>query len=281
MKDHSNEHKIEKMAKALDVSRSGYYAWLKRPESNRVNANRRLLEEIKKIHLEHKKVYGSPRIYKELLKRGWKCSKKRVARLMSENNIRSKIRKKFKPTTNSKHSNPVARNILKREFAVKSPDKVWVSDMTYISTQEGWLYLCVIIDLYSRKVVGWSMGTRLDTNLLINAFIMACFNRNYPKKVIFHSDRGVQYTSNKFLEKLKDNKFISSMSRKGDCWDNACAESFFHTLKMEEVYHQRYESREEARRSIFEYIEIFYNRKRIHTYLGDMSPEEFETKDCA
>jgi transposase InsO family protein len=281
MKEHSKEYSIEKMAQVLGVSKSGYYSWLKRPESKRSLENKKLLEDIKKIHEESRRTYGSPRVHKALLKKGLKCSIKRVARLMCENNIRSKVRKKFKATTNSKHSNPVAPNLLDRNFIVQAPDKVWVSDITYIYTNEGWLYLCIIVDLYSRKVIGWSMGCRIDTKLVKRSFLMALINRNYPKGVLFHSDRGVQYTSKAFQSVLEKSKYVCSMSRKGNCWDNACAESFFHTLKTEEVYHKKYKTRIEAKRSIFEYIEVFYNRKRIHSFLGDMSPEEYEIKHRA
>lgn len=281
MKEHSKEHSIEKMAKVLGVSKSGYYAWLKRPVSKRALENEKLLEDIKTIHKESRETYGSPRMYKDLRKRGIKCGERRVARLMRENNIRSKASKKFKATTNSNHSNPVAENLLARELKVDSPDKVWVSDITYIHTKEGWLYLCVVIDLFSRKVIGWSMSNRIDTDLVIKAFLMALINRRKPNGVLFHSDRGVQYTSKAFQAILAENKYTCSMSRKGNCWDNACAESFFHTLKMEEVFHCNYKKQAEARRSIFEYIEVFYNRKRIHSYLGDMSPDEYERKNCA
>ena len=281
MKGHSNEHSIEMMANILEVSRSGYYSWLTRPESKRSIENKKLLEEIKMIHKESRQVYGSPRIHAKLVMQGWNCCQKRVARLMKDNNIRSRVVKKYKATTNSKHSNPVADNLLSREFSVHAPDKVWVSDITYIYTDEGWLYLCVIVDLFSRKIIGWSMSKKIDTDLVIKAFLMAKLNRNNPKGVLFHSDRGVQYTSKGFQAILIDNKYLCSMSRKGNCWDNACAESFFHTLKMEEVYHQRYKTREEARNNIFEYIEIFYNRKRLHSYLGYMSPEEYESKKRA
>lgn len=281
MKGHSNEHSIEMMANILKVSRSGYYSWLTRPESKRSIENKKLLEEIKMIHKESRQVYGSPRIHAKLVMQGWNCCQKRVARLMKDNNIRSKAVKKYKATTNSKHSNPVADNLLSRKFTVHTPDKVWVSDITYIYTDEGWLYLCVIVDLFSRKIIGWSMSNKIDTDLVIKAFLMAKLNRNNPKGVLFHSDRGVQYTSKRFQTILFDNKYLCSMSRKGNCWDNACAESFFHTLKMEEVYHQRYKTREEARNNIFEYIEIFYNRKRLHSHLGYMSPEEYENKKRA
>ena len=281
IKKNRNIFCIGKMAKMFKISRSGYYDWLKRPESKRSMENKMLLKNIIKIHNESRNIYGSPKVYKELQKQEIKCGINRVVRIMRENNIRSKIRKKFRPTTNSNHKNPVAKNILDRNFYVNKPNKVWVSDITYIYTKEGWFYLCVIIDLFSRKVIGWSMGNRINTGLLIKAFTMACLNRNHGDGVIFHSDRGVQYTSKDFQNLLKKRSFICSMSRKGNCWDNACAETFFRSLKVEEVYHNFYYTREMARKSIFEYIEIFYNRKRIHSYLNNMSPMEYEKEKCA
>jgi transposase InsO family protein len=281
MKNNSMFHSIEKMAKVLGVSKSGYYSWLNRPDSKRSKDNKKLLSIIKNIYENSKRRYGSPKIHKALLKMGVKCGKNRVIRIMRDNNIRSITKKKFRITTNSKHNNPVFNNILNRQFEVEKPNKVWVSDITYIYTNEGWLYLCVVIDLFSRKIIGWCLSNSISVEIVINAIKMACFNRNYPKGVIFHSDRGVQYTCNDFQKILNIYNFNCSMSRKGNCWDNACAESFFRSLKVEEVNHYKYLTRDEARASIFEYIEVFYNRKRIHSSLGYLTPEEYEIQKSA
>ena len=270
---------IERLLKVLNIRKSGYYKWLSRTPSKREIENDKILSEIKAAYLNSRGMYGSPRVYKCLHNKGIKCGKNRVVRLMKENQIVSKTRKKYKTTTNSRHNNPVYENILDRRFQVDKPNKVWVSDITYIWTDEGWLYLCVIIDLYSRKVVGWAMREWLDNKLVISAFSMAYLQRK-PNldTLLFHSDQGIQYTSKDFQKILKNKKVLCSMSRKGNCWDNACAESFFHTLKAEEVQHFRYYTRESAKVRIFDYIERFYNNSRMHSYLGYMNPTEFENK---
>lgn len=278
MKEHSGKFPVKKMARCLNVSRSRYYKWLREKPCVRKNYNAALLDLIQDIFKNNKGRYGSPRIHKDLKESGHKCGHNRVSRIMSENGLRARRKRKFKVTTDSRHDYPVSPNILKRNFEVKKRDKVWVSDITYIWTFQGWLYLCVIIDLFSRKIVGWSMGNRIIAGLTKNALQMAIMHRKPGKNLIFHSDRGVQYASHEFREVLKQNKMIQSMSRKGDCWDNACAESFFSTLKMEEVFHQAYRSREEARRNIFEYIAIFYNRQRRHSSIGYMCPDDYEFK---
>jgi putative transposase len=281
MFENKNKFPIEKMAGVLDIKKSGYYKWLKNPVSKREIENDKLLIEIKTIHKESNGNYGSPMIYQALKAKGIKCSKNRVARIMKENNIRSKVKKRFRITTNSKHNFPVAANILDRKFKVSEADKAWVSDITYIWTMEGWLYLCVVIDLYSRKVIGWSMSERIDKSLVIMAFLMAWNNRNPKEGLLFHSDRGVQYASKDFQKLLKKKKVLCSMSRKGNCWDNACSESFFHTLKVEEVYQTTYANRKVARLKIFEYIECYYNNFRMHSYLGYLNPTEFELRKSA
>lgn len=281
MKNFKDKYPIGKMARILNVSKSGYYEWLSRKESNRSIENKKLLEEIKHVHEKSRHVYGSPKIHDSLLKKGYKCGKNRIIRIMKENNIRSRTKKKFRVTTNSKHNNPVAENILNRAFAVENPNEVWVSDITYVQTYSGWLYLCIIMDLYSRKVIGYALSDSLESEIVINAFMMS-WNQRKPKKgLLFHSDRGIQYASKKFQEILKLKEVTCSMSRKGNCWDNACAESFFHLLKIEEVNHITYESKEVARIKIFEYIEVFYNNFRTHSYLNYMSPAEFERKKIA
>jgi len=270
------------MAKIFEISRSGYYSYINRKESKRSLNNKKILDKIKSIHNESRKIYGSPRIHHALKKENVVCGLNKVARIMKENNIYSIVKKKHKPYSNLKHNaDLVSDNILSREFTVSNPNEKWVSDITYIWTTEGWLYLCVIIDLFSRAVVGWSMDKNVDTNLVVDALKMAVLNRKPKKMVLFHSDRGCQYTSHKLQKYLKDINMISSMSRKGNCWDNACSESFFHTLKTELIYHNKYYTRETARIAIFEYINVFYNRKRMHSYLGFMSPLEFEKKGSA
>jgi putative transposase len=275
--DLRKEHDVSKMCRSLSVSRSGFYCWSDPTPSRREEENNRLEKEILSIHKEFKARYGSPRIHEELKGRGLPCNHKRVERLMKKNGIRAKAAKKWKVmTTDSNHSLPVAGNLLNRDFDPAGPNRVWVSDITYIRTAEGWTYLATVIDLWSRKVVGWEMSDNMETGLVLTALARACSKRGYPKGVIFHSDRGSQYASHELRKALKDNKFIQSMSRKGDCWDNACAESFFKTLKVEEVFERNYQSRMEARMSVFAYIEAFYNRKRRHSYLGYISPDNFE-----
>ena len=243
----------------------------------------KLLERIKQIYSESKGTYGSPRITDQLHDEYYTVSRPRVARLMQLNSISATYKKKFKVTTDSSHDYPVAPNILKRDFSASNPEKVWISDLTYIYTQEGWLYLTVIIDLYNRMVVGWSMSNGMNASeTTIPALTHACGLFKPPSGLIFHSDRGIQYACNDFKEQLTDVKMVQSMSAKGDCWDNAVAESFFSTLKKELVYRNTYRTRWEARQSIFDYIETFYNRLRKHSYLGNKSPAQFmEVKNAA
>lgn len=260
----------------IEASRSGYYRWKKQPQSKRQKDNEKILMEIRQSHKNSHKAYGSPRITLDLKANGIKCGKHRVARLMKKNGITGKAKKKFKATTNSKHDLPVANNLLKQNFTAQKPNTVWVSDITYIWTLEGWLYLAVILDLYSRQVVGWAMSDRLTSDFVITALHQAIGRRNPGSYCIFHSDRGVQYASADFRIVLNSHDFIQSMSRKGNCYDNAVAESFFHTLKIEHVYDHRYKTRTDAQQSIFNYIEIFYNRRRRHSTLGYRSPVSFE-----
>jgi transposase InsO family protein len=235
-----------------------------------------LLAEIIKIHKESRGNYGSPRITRELRKKGIVVNKKTVAEIMKENGIQAKHKKKFKATTDSNHNLPVAKNHLKRNFKAKKPNHAWVSDITYLRTEEGWLYLAAFIDLFSRKVVGWSMSERMTADLVVNAFRMALFRQKRKAPNLVHSDRGSQYASDAFRKELNAHRCKQSMSRKGDCWDNAVAESFFGTLKTELVHNEKYKTREDARLSVFDYIETFYNRRRLHSYLNYLSPEEFE-----
>lgn len=264
------------MCHILGVSRKAYYAWLNRPVSARQKRDKELLVYIKEIYLIGRRAYGSPRIHDELKKRNINCSRKRVERLMKENNIVSIHKNKFVNTTNSEHNLPVASNVLNRDFYIDRPNKVWVADITYIPTREGWLYLAAVLDIYSRKIVGWAMGDRITTELISDALNMAICRRRPGIGLIHHSDRGCQYASNDYQKLLKKNHMISSMSRKGNCWDNAVMESFFHTLKTELVNHRRYRLRSQAKRDIFDYIEVFYNRQRAHSSIGYVSPEFYE-----
>ena len=233
-------------------------------------------QAIREAHRRSSGRYGSPRIAKELEARGVRCSENRVARRMQVSRIVAKTKRRFKVTTRSKHNHPVAYNLVNQNFNTERPDQTWVSDITYVWTREGWLYLAVILDLFSRQVVGWSMSYSLSQELALKAFRQALWRRSPGSGVIFHSDQGVQYACQAFRDLLKEHKFVQSMSDKGNCYDNAVAESFFHTLKMELVYFESYQTRDEARKSIFEYIEIFYNRQRRHSTLNYLSPVNFE-----
>lgn len=282
MKKYRNEFPIEKMAFVLKVSRSGYYKYLKKGASERSKENERLKDEIINIFEESRETYGSIRIHKELKNRRIQCGKNKVAFLMNVMELMPKTQKKYKVrTTNSNHKFPISDNLLNRNFIVSKANKVWVSDITYVQTDEGWLYLCVVLDLYSRMIVGWSMQDNLRTELVIDALDMAYMNRKPDKGLIFHSDRGSQYASYRFRENLEKYGMKSSMSRKGDCWDNACAESLFGTIKSELIYSNNYSSHEEVKKDVFEYIEVFYNRKRRHSTLNYLSPFEFEHKKVA
>lgn len=258
------------------MSSSGYYAYLKGKSRHRANENEQILKVMEEVFKRSKQRYGSPRVHAELKAQGHVISLNRVARIMRENGLRAKSARKYKATTNSKHNLPVAENLLKQNFSAKRANEVWVSDITYIWTQEGWLYLAAILDLFSRKIVGMGMGARLDRYLVIEAFRQAILRREIKAKLIYHSDRGVQYASKDFQEELKRNGVLCSMSGKGNCFDNAAMESFFHTLKMELVYCENFQTREEAIAEIFEYVEFFYNNQRRHSTIGYLSPREFE-----
>jgi len=274
--EHRGTFRVGRMCNVLDVSRSGYYAWRKRPESLRKKENRKLVAQIKVIHGQNRKVYGSPRIHSELRDKGVSCGRNRVARIMKQEGIRAIVPRKYKATTDSKHNLPVAPNLLKQDFDIKEPNKVWLADITYIATVEGWLYLASIMDLGSRRIKGWSMNNRITRGLTIDALKMAICNHPETKEIIHHSDRGSQYASHEYQKLLKDNGLICSMSRKGNCWDNAPIESFFHTLKTEWVYGFKYKTRQEAKTSLFDYIEMFYNRQRRHSALQYMNPCQYE-----
>jgi transposase InsO family protein len=262
---------------ALDVSRSGYYKWKQQSGvSKRTKKRVDLLSRILKIFEESRQTYGCPRMYQQLRREGYRCNYKTVEKLMREHEIQPCRRRKYRSTTDSKHKLPIADNVLRREFRPKRPNEVWVSDITYVETKEGWLYLSVFIDLFSKMVVGWSMSERMTAELVTSAFTMATARRGVHAPRIVHSDRGSQYASEVFRNQIKG--CVQSMSRKANCWDNAPAESFFGSLKSEHIYRHNFETREKAEMSIFEYIEIFYNKKRLHSSLGYLSPEEFEEK---
>lgn len=277
MKSHRKEFTIEKMCQVLKVGSSGYYHWLDRPISQRSWENMELLEGIKLIYQQSMGRYGSPRITAKLNKLGTKASRPRVARLMKKAGIRSITKKKYRVTTDSAHRYPLAENLLNRDFSAGTLGQKWVGDMTYIRTKEGWQYLTTVIDLADRKVIGWAQSSTMSANdTTVAAWKMAIKNRPVTEGLLFHSDRGIQYACNEFKDELKKYKAIQSMSRKGNCWDNAVAESFFKSLKTEMVYHNRFNTREEAKRAIFEYIEVWYNRKRIHSALGYLTPCQME-----
>lgn len=269
------------MCTTLEVSRSGFYVWLGRGESGRAREDCRLTVLIREEHERSRGTYGAPRIHAALKKRGEACGLHRVERLMQVAGIRSKVRRKFKKTTDSNHPHPIAPNILDQKFSVGAPNQVWVSDITYIWTEEGWLYLASTLDLYSRKVVGWAMSAYMPASLVVGALQMAIDQRSPPRGLLHHSDRGVQYAANAFQGLLEHHGITPSMSGKGNCYDNAVQESFFHTLKTELCDHEHYRTRAEARASVFEFIEVFYNRQRLHSTLGYCSPAEFEAKRVA
>lgn len=275
---HEGHYPVQAMCKALDCARSGYYKWQQSRVNPRRDERRKLLTKIKDIHESSRGSYGSPRIHKELEKQGIRCNHKTVEKAMKENKICSKRKRKFKVTTDSKHNLPVAENLLDQDFKTVEPNTVWVSDISYLRTDEGWLYLAVFIDLFSRKVVGWSMSPRMPAELIVNAFRMALFRQGRKAPIIVHSDRGSQYASDLFRTELASYGCHQSMSKKGDCFDNAVAESFFGALKTELVYQEKFRTKEEARLKVFDYIETFYNAKRLHSYLGYLSPNEFEHK---
>jgi len=275
MHDYRSAFRVKKMCRALNISRSAYYGWKRRPMSIRKKRDNELMDHIRKAYALGRKTYGSPRVTRELKSQGIVCGKNRVARLMRTEGIQAKMKRRYKVTTHSRHTRPIVPNLLTGKI-VNASDTVWVSDITYIKTYEGWLYLAVVLDIFSRSVVGWSMGERLTDDLTVNALMQALLKRNPSSGLIFHSDRGSQYASRRFKTILSSYRIVQSMSGKGNCYDNAYAESFFSTVKTELGY--RYGSRSVARQNIFEYIEVFYNRIRRHSALNYVSPLEYERK---
>jgi putative transposase len=279
--EHRGEFDISLMCRVLGVSRTGFYAAQRRGIRQRELADQLLRLQIRSIHRASKRRYSSPRVHKELKAQGIRCSRKRVERLMREDGLRAKPRRRFRGTTNSLHSHPIAPNLLERRFAITEIDgldRVWVGDITYVPTREGWLYLAVVLDLASRRVVGWAMKDTLETSLATDALTMALSRRLPERNLLHHSDRGVQYASGDYQTLLAEHGIICSMSRRGNCWDNAVAESFFAKLEWELIEESDWHTHKEARRAIFEYLEVWYNQKRRHSALGYKSPAEYEAE---
>jgi transposase InsO family protein len=278
MASHAEEFRVDLMCHVLQVSRSGYYAWRRRPASAQARRRSQLLEQIQAAHAESRKTYGSPRVHAELEAQGVSCSKNTVAKLMREHALRSKMRRRFVVrTTDSRHEHPVFENRLNQQFEQPSTDQAWAADITYIPTAEGWLYLAAVIDLCSRRIVGWATADHLRAALPCQALQRALDQRDPPtSELLHHSDRGVQYACDEYQQLLAEWGITPSMSRTGNCYDNAVMESFFGTLKTELVHHETYHSRAAAHQALFEYIEVFYNRKRRHSALGYRSPTEYE-----
>lgn len=267
---------VTTLCRLLEVSRSGFYASCGRSESGRSREDRKLLEEIRAGHTASRRTYGSPRVHRDLRERGVAGGRHRVARLMREAGLFSKRRRRYRVTTDSNHSHPLADNVLARDFTADGPNRKWAADITYVWTRSGWLYLAAVIDLYSRRVVGWAMSTRMTRQLALDALLMALAHRGQPEQLVHHSDQGSQYASRDYRRLLRSHGIECSMSRRGNCWDNAVVESFFATLKSELVHHADYQDPAEAKANIFEFIEVFYNRQRRHSTLGYVSPADFE-----
>jgi transposase InsO family protein len=281
IEDHRDVWPVRVMCDALSVSPSGFYAWRSRPQSPRRIANRELLVDIRRVHAQHRERYGAPRIHAELRAEGHAVNRKRVARLMRQHGIRARAPRRYRVcTTDSKHSFPVAENLLDQNFVADRPDQVWLADITYIPTAEGWLYLAVVLDLFTRKVVGWAMRDHMRAELTIAALTMAIQRRRPAAGLIHHSDRGSQYAAGDYRDIVRAVAITQSMSRKGNCWDNAPMESFFGTLKTELVHHGEYPDRDAARRDLFAYIEGYYNRQRRHSAIGYITPEQAEAKSA-
>ena len=271
-------HRVDHLCTATGVSRSGYYAWRSRPESRRTRENRTLLQQIRMLHVENREAYGAVKTWLTLNDEGVPCGRHRVRRLRRENGIEARRMRRFRAAYAARNSDPAAPNHLNRQFNVCIPNRVWAGDITFISTRRGWLYLAVLLDLYSRRVVGWAMSERPDSQLVLDALSMAIAHRSPSPGLIHHSDQGIQYASRVYRNRLQAHGMRPSMSRKGNCHDNAVVESFFSTLKNEWVFHQTFQDRNQARAALFDYIELFYNRKRRHATLDNRSPVHFEER---
>jgi putative transposase len=276
VQEHSVRYSVVTLCRVLGVSRSGYYSWHDRLPSERQRANEQLVQRIAQIHQQSRLVYGSPRILKALRQEGIWCNRKRIVRLMQLHHIRAKTKRRFKVTTHTDQRLPVANDLVQQNFAVSAPNRVWTSDITYLWTREGWVYLAVILDLYARRIVGWELSSRLTADLVTSALQRAVDVRQPKPGLILHSDRGSQFASQELHILVERYTIRQSMSATGNCYDNAVTESFFHTLKTEHAFFEHYETRQEARSSVFEYIEAFYNRQRLHSTIGYMSPSQFE-----
>ena len=278
MQQHRSQFALAMLCRVLQVSRSGYYTWSQRALSSRAQQDQQLAQQVRTIHVQSRYTYGSPRVHAALQAQGIGCSQKRVARLMQALQLKARQARRYKATTDSSHGLPVASNLLARQFKVEQSNQVWAGDITYVWTGEGWLYLAVVLDLCSRRVVGWHMAPRLNTQLVVRALEMAWQQRRPAPGLLHHSDQGSQYASGSFQEVLAQRGLVCSMSRKGNCWDNAPVESFFATLKTELIHGQRFATRAAAMSAIFDYIEVFYNRQRRHSALGYVSPAEYEAR---
>ena len=276
IKSMAGEYAVEQMCDWLSVSRSGYYDWMIRTPSGRALATEKLDTEIRRIAEAERYRPGAPKITERLRRDGLRVGRNRVAKRMQALSIRSRVARKFKATTNSNHRLPIAPNLLEQNFQAQAPDQKWVSDITYIDTGEGWLYLAVVMDLYARKIIGYALSERMHTKLTIDALRMAIFRRKRPRDVIVHSDRGSQYCAAEYQRLLNAHGLIASMSKRGDCYDNAAMESWNRSLKTEAIYGKRFNTRLQAREAVFEYIEVYYNRRRLHQSLGYQTPCEFE-----
>lgn len=281
IKQQSDEFSVNTLCQFMNVPRSAYYAWLQRSPTEGEKKDSELTDIICSEFNKSRATYGTRRLKQALIDQDQVVSRRRIGRLMREADLACKTKRKFKATTNSKHNLPIAPNVLDRQFTVDQPNQCYAGDITYIHTQEGWLYLAVVIDLFSRQVVGWSMAEHMRTKLVNDALLMAIWKRKPEKGLLWHTDRGSQYASDNHRSLLKQHGIQQSMSRKGNCWDNAVSESFFHTLKTELVHHQRFQTRAEAKQAVFEYIEVFYNRERRHSANGYMSPVNYELQQKA
>jgi transposase InsO family protein len=281
IKQNAADFAVLRLCRLMEVSRSAYYSWLHRTPTHTEKSDQTITEIIVRAFRKSRETYGTRRLRKVLIQQDRMVSRRRIGRLMREAQLICKTRRRFKATTNSRHNLPVADNHLDRQFAVQRPNQVYTGDITYIHTQQGWLYLAVVIDLFSRQIVGWSMAEHMRAKLVNDALLMAIWKRKPTKDLLWHTDRGRQYASESHLALLKQYGISQSMSRKGNCWDNAVSESFFHTLKTELIHHQIFLSRDEARRAVFEYIEVFYNRERLHSANGYVSPVDYELQQNA
>jgi len=280
VRQYKRKYPVSVMCRVLTISRSSYYSWQRRPMSNHQLANELILAKIKQVRQSQpkKEVYGSPRMKDELNADGYSCSENRVARIMHQAGVFSKIKRKYKATTDSEHKYPVAKNLINQNFTATQPNKVWLTDITYLWTKEGWVYLAAVLDVFSRVIVGWAVSDRLKKELVVHSLRNAMIQRNPDQGLIIHSDRGSQYASEKVRTMINNAGYVQSMSGRGNCYDNAMMESFFHSLKSEHIHFQKYKTREEVKSDLFEHIELFYNRERRHSSIGNLSPFEYEKR---